>query len=405
MPVGVHYHVGPGWSADLPDGLPRTSVVLLAIAALLGGIFGAESAHAAQGGGWMSLLVGGGNTQNNARSRVRTANGTLAWITRVATPVETSPLLTPGRFALVLSVFVESTQTEEFFALQVPSTPPGVRRPLLACFHGFNTSYADIVNFTTFFDEAAQRDWFIVTPFQVSTVGNPQISFASVQSQEHVEAVIAYLLQNYWIDRDLLYGVGFSMGGGNALSYAARHRDRGMGAFAAVVNHTGSVALGDVYAHADPTVEAEMDLLFGGPPAQFPFEYQRSSLIELDAAGLLLQGGRHMGRNLVDMPIRNYYGIGDPNLYLVNQTIEFDRYMQTLPGSQSELFGVQVNPNCPHCWETIDESMVCNWLEMQTLNASSSNGAFLLDRSARWGPLDVETQAANLKRSPKRLSK
>ena len=48
------------------------------------------------------------------------------------------------------------------------------------------------------------------------------------------------------------------MGGGAALSYAARHRDPERGAFAAVVNHTGTISLRNTYHNVSPDQQGLM---------------------------------------------------------------------------------------------------------------------------------------------------
>jgi hypothetical protein len=196
------------------------------------------------------------------------------------------------------------------------------------------------------------------------------------------------------------------MGGGNALSYAARHRDRDLGAFAAVINHTGSVCISDVYAnnppsatcsavHPNPT-QANMRDTFGAPPPSFA--YQRSSLIDLDANGQLIAGGRHMAVNLADVPVRTHYSALDTIGYLREQSIAFDGFLRPRPEMSSSLI-VETQSVCPssscnspseHCWDILDATASCDWLSLHTLEAAPPRGELLADRDARWGGLEVE---------------
>ncbi|QDV07734.1 hypothetical protein Poly30_32650 [Planctomycetes bacterium Poly30] len=334
-------------------------------------------------------------SQDYGPHQVQLGNATFAYLTRVAVPAEAMPLLPSGIGGTVFtySLFVESTQAIELFALFVPDSPAGQRRPLLTAFHGFGTSHRDIDVRTRFFVEADDRDWFLVAPLQRNLADpagdNFDINYASAQSQLHVEAVIQFMLENYAIDRDRLYGVGFSMGGGSALSYAARHRDRSTGAFAAVVNHTGSVALENEYANlpvASPVIDI-MELIFGGPPSATPFEWQRSSLIELDAQGEILSGGRHMARNLGPVPTQTWFNSDDHLDHLRNQSQKLDQFMQGLVGADHSLVVVPGQiPNCDgqHCWSTLDQTMACDWLEQHSLNGQPLQGTVLADRAGNW---------------------
>lgn len=329
--------------------------------------------------------------------QVRLGNDTFAYIQRVSVAAEASmPLVSPtGGTVLNYSLFVDETQSVEFFSLFVPSSQVGVERPLLTAFHSFGLSHRDIDINTSFFHEAETRGWFLIAPLQRSladpTGGNVDIHYSSAQSQLHVEAVIDFILDHYEVDRDRIYGVGFSMGGGGAMSFAARHRNRRRGAFAAVVNHTGSVAISDVYANLPlgSTVANLMELIFGGLPAEVPFEWQRSSLIEVDDQGALVPNGQHMATNLAHVPTLTWYNTSDTVGYLVNQSIELVGYMQSLSATSHELVTVDGSnaPGCgsiQHCWGSLDEAQACDWLEQHSLNAFPQSGALLADRSGQW---------------------
>ncbi|MDG1050783.1 MAG: alpha/beta hydrolase-fold protein, partial [Planctomycetota bacterium] len=334
---------------------------------------------------------------------VRIGVGISGLISSIAPSAPATPGLIPGRggLALLVSILVEETQEEESFTIYVPPTPPGVERPLLAAFHGFNVSHLDIWANTSFIAECQARDWILVAPYQRNLAptgpGTSQTAFGSAQSQLHVQAVIDYAMDQFAVDRDRVYGVGFSMGGGAALSYAARHRDRERGAFAAVVNHTGTVSLQNVYSNADTSVQQLMVRIFNGSPSFSPFEYSRASVINLDAAGTLVPGGNHMASNLAGVAVRTYYGIGDSQQYLIDQGQSLHALMGSL-GLQHEL--VALPANCTpqqqgHCWSTIDETEVCDWLSSKSYQSPGPVGRILADRDGRWGEISVEPALSN----------
>ncbi len=340
----------------------------------------------------------GGNPAAMTPQRLRTGQATTAWLTSIATPALSAPTLIPGigGTAYVLRLFVPATGNEELFTLHVPDSAPGVARPLLVGFHGFGVSHLDFSYYNTdFLAEATARDWFVLAPLQINPALNTgDISFGSVESQLNVERVMQYVMAEWPIDLDRIYGVGFSMGGGNAMSYAARHRDRELGAFAAVVNHTGAVNPGDVWLQ-EPAIRGPLETTFGGPPPSF--EYQRSGTVDLSLAdGSLLPGGRHMAVNLGGVAVRTHYFVNDPKFYLRDQSDRLSQFMAASPHLSHELIVDLGPPPCVssglsgHCWDLLDEEDVCDWLELQSLGALPSDGSVLADRSCRWNGFDVD---------------
>lgn len=376
-----------------------------ALAALVAATPGTSSAQQGRfpGRSVLSLVNASPSRPSNYGPRhLQFGNGVSAFVSSVTAASAGGPGLIPGRGGLVLimSIFVEETQAEEPFSIYIPPTPVGVERPMLVAFHGFNVSHLDIWANTSFIDECQARDWILIAPYSRNLAptgpGTSQISFGSVQSQTHVQAVIDYVRENFAVDRDRIYGVGFSMGGGAAMSYAARHRNPERGAFAAVVNHTGTVSLRNTYDNVSPHLQALMNRIFNGSPSFIPFEYLRASSIDLDSSGNLVPGSRHMATNLAGVPVRTYYGIGDSEQYLVDQSQALGSFMSTI-SSNFQL--IALPSNCApvlqgHCWDTIDETEVCDWLELQSLPVPGPVGQVVADRNARWGNLRVEPSSS-----------
>ena len=205
-----------------------------------------------------------------------------------------------------------------------------------------------------------------------------------------------WVMDIYAVDPDRVYGVGHSMGGGSAMSYAARHRDRDGGAFAAVANHTGTVGVSNVW-DVEPVVRPDLELL-GGTPAQEPFEYQRSSTVELDQNGALIPGGRHMATNLSFVDTRTYYATNDSLTYLVTQSQSLTAFMQSLPFAMYQEVPVvapsaclNLPPGFPdgHCWESVDTVALYDWFQTKSLVVNPPFGSCLADRSGEWHGFDL----------------
>ncbi|MEC8511038.1 MAG: hypothetical protein VX015_02755 [Planctomycetota bacterium] len=343
----------------------------------------------------------GPGLQGNAMA-TRLSNNALALISATAAPASSesgTPLVTPsaGGTAYNLKLVIPSTGLEEFFSLHVPALPPGVERPMVVGFHSFRRSHLEVSLGTDLLTEAAARNWFFLAPVQRSAVGDPFVNYGSVQSQEHVEVLIRWVMDIYAVDRDRVYGVGHSMGGGSAMSFAARHRDCDAGAFAAVANHTGTVCVSNVW-DVEPVVRPELELLFGGTPAEERFEYQRSSTVDLDPNGALIPQGRHMATNLAFVDTRTYYASNDTLTYLSTQSQSLTAFMQSLPFALYEEIIVVAPSEClnlppgfpdGHCWESVDTADLYDWFESKSLVEMPPFGRCLADRSGRWYGFDV----------------
>lgn len=288
---------------------------------------------------------------------------------------------------------------QEKFLLQVPSTPPSGPTPLLVVFHKYGTSHGDVLN-TDFPAEVDARGWYLLSP-----LGGHQKNFGTMQAQINVRAALSLTLHLFaQIDRERIYGVGFSMGGGALASFAARHVDAQGAMFAAIVNHTGSVSL--AHAHYNDTYDDDdsndnpaagtglepqemMEFLLGGSPASVPFQYQRFSTIDLDPFTSVIGTGTDMSRNLAHVPTYVWYADNDPNAYLREQTTQFDTHVrpQNLANNLSTVSG------STHTWATLDETAVCDWLALRTLVVPTA-GTTLADEDGRFFHFDVVQDAS-----------
>lgn len=270
----------------------------------------------------------------------------------------------------------------ERFIIGIPSGVTGPA-PVLVLFHGYGEDPGEVLANTDLVTEALARGWVVYIPH-----GAHDYSYGIEYAQENIELTFDIIASRLPIDPERIYGVGFSMGGGAALSFAARHLDPAGPRFAAIVNHTGSTSLRSTY-HASPNKAVfESPLMFGGTPAQEPFRYMRCSSIDHDAfTGALIPEG-HMALNLERVPVRNTYAIYDPNLSLIDQTLALHDYLGSVGGSTSE---VPVNASA-HAWSTIDATAVLDWLEPQRLDVPELEEIVRVrpDRDSRWHDLGIE---------------
>ena len=272
---------------------------------------------------------------------------------------------------------------QELFLLQLPDTKPVVPAPLLVVFHRYGVSHADALYNTNFIAEVRARGWYMLAPLSAS-----QQNFACLEGQINTGAALHYVTSTCYVDKNRIYGVGFSMGGGWCASYAARHLDPNGSIFAAVVDHTGTVSLGDAYANevGNPSIIQELQGLFGGDPTSQPFNYQRCSTVDIDPITHLVGAGTDMARNL---PVtRCWMADNDPQPYLPLQTQIFYNHIQ--PMDRSDVLTI-VSGN-QHSWDTLDDTVVCDWLSTYTLHYPLI-GNTLADLDGAWYHFQIEQDA------------
>lgn len=276
------------------------------------------------------------------------------------------------------------TGWEEKFLVGVP-TNPITPAPCLVVFHGYGQEHRDMVSKTSYFQEAMARGWVVVAP-----LGAHKYNFAIDYSQENAKLALEWVATYLTLDPDRFYAVGFSMGGGMAASFASRHLDTFGPRIAAVAVHTGTCSMRDVYWSADDKALLESPLMFGGNPDRVPFRYQTASTIDLETTTGNVDQTSDMVRNLLHTPLYHFVALNDPNTFLVNQTVE--NHHQALGRGADSSF--VTSRDILHAWSTLEESVVLDWLEPQTLQAPGDGvtSSYLADRSGRWA--DVYLQQA-----------
>ncbi len=276
------------------------------------------------------------------------------------------------------------TSWEENFLIGLP-TGPVDRAPVLVLFHGYGETPTEMLLSTDYFNKARSRGWYVVAP-----LGAHKYNFGIEYAQRNIEQALNWVASVLPIDVNRLYGVGFSMGGGGATSYAARHQDRYTGRFAAVVNHTGTTSLTHGYALSNDTTLFDSPLMFGGSPAVFGFDYLRASTFDLDPVTGTIDQETDMIRNLTSTPVRTFAALGDPLAYLVTECDEFDSQLALRGGTGDSLRSAET----VHSWDTMDEDATLDWLEQYELEMPVPylNHEILADRPGRWHGFSILTR-------------
>ncbi|MFT5287222.1 MAG: hypothetical protein ACI8TQ_003403 [Planctomycetota bacterium] len=320
----------------------------------------------------------------------------------------TRPVLTTlkmmGNGGFLVLLQNSPTAFAEVFFIQVPPALSEEQpSPLLVGFHKFGSSPLDVPTNTSLEQECFDRNWFLLCP-----LGASQKSFSSIPSQLNTELVIELIVERYkpFIDTKRIYGVGFSMGGGNAVNYAARHLDPSRPMFAAIINHTGPASLRNGY-EEKPADQPIMETWFGGTPDQNPFEYARSSVLEiLDHTPPSMGGGPGPGPgggftppaileivakdsllgNLSHVPIYLVRAKLDPMTFINDQLDAQGRYMS--------LYGYphiykKIGGTTQHVWSTLNEKLTLNWLSQFSLELPIS-ARTMADRDDTYFYFDIE---------------
>ncbi|TDJ68781.1 MAG: hypothetical protein E2O39_12640 [Planctomycetota bacterium] len=293
----------------------------------------------------------------------RTSDGELEFATIVggafSNPFDATTLYAGTPWPRVFQIQINNTGTGwvEVFHLAIPIQPLNPA-PLLVAFHGASASQNDIGYNTDYYQKAMARGWYVIAP-----LGAHEWNFGVPYAQANIEVALDWVVEHFNIDPDRVYGVGFSMGGGVAASYAARHLDPAHVRLAAIVNHTGTTSLRDTYNHWPLGVMnvLEHTLMFGGSPTDFPFAYQQVSTIDLDSPAYpgAVDPTADMSRNLTNVPVMIFASPNDPNGYLVDQSLHIYDHLVGLHADPL----LRLGAGTVHQWGTINSNLVLNYLE------------------------------------------
>ncbi|MFT7678067.1 MAG: pimeloyl-ACP methyl ester carboxylesterase [Planctomycetota bacterium] len=296
-----------------------------------------------------------------------------SWSTAWGRQITAAPV-GPGVYAITLNRL--GTGWSERFLIGIPQNSSGFA-PALVLFHGYGETPDDLLANTDYFAKAQARGWFVIAP-----LGAHKFNYSIPYAQRNVERALGWCAKKLPIDLDRMYAVGFSMGGGMATSYAARHQNPRRGRFAAVVDHTGTVSIQDCYWMTGDKLLMESPLMFGDTPLGDPFAYQRASTIDLAPGSTTVDQDTDMLRNMTHISVKSFAASFDPLTFLVNQTQLFSDQM-TVRGGSANLYLANASI---HNWSTLDETATLNWLDGISLAERGPNQlhSLLADRKGRW---------------------
>jgi len=216
----------------------------------------------------------------------------------------------------------------------------------------------------------------------MAPLGAQQVNYGIPYAQTNIAYALDFVTNVIPYDPDRVYGIGFSMGGGTVMSYAARHLDPDHPRFAAIVNHTGTVSVSHTYYNVGDTSNFDNELTFGGSPAEFPFLYSRSSVVDVDATTSQVDPNTDQARNLTHVPVLNQHADFDPLSYIVTQTQVVYAWLNAMAGSETYLL---TPPFAGHAWSTIDEPTALDFLYSKSLQVpTEGTHRILADRDAAW---------------------
>ena len=318
-----------------------------------------------------------------------TAGGTMAQPPSAGGPAG------PGPDRLILffvKFFKNKTQSGYREDVMVYAPDQSQPRPLLVVFHKWGVSHLDAWVNTTYFQEAQKRGWHVLAPLSASGV-----HLNSLAGQKNTEYAIDWALANFNIDRDRIYGVGFSMGGAAVANFAARHLDPGRFMFAAIVDHTGGVSHVDTYANSGPNAQYPFDFWFGDPfaipyePAD-PWEMTRSSVIDFDPQTLVVDTDTDLARNLTHVAVKVHRITNEPapTAYLETQTDVFVSHLLSRGGTPI----LDIVPYAAHTWDSLDERSALSFLDPWTLRVPT-NANTLADTDGKYFFFHVHQDAPN----------
>ena len=275
--------------------------------------------------------------------------------------------------------------------------------PALILFHSYYEDPTALETRTSFFDEAMARGWFVIAPLGAN-IANFGIDYA----QQNTEDALEFVWANFgsFIDQERVYGVGFSMGGGWASSYAARHVGLGDIRMAAQLIHTGTLSLTDLShrsrhrplflpAGSGVVRQADFDspVLFGPDiDPERAFRMRRSSSLHVDWTDTgfesfwipslpnpdNINGDQSLAWNLRHTYQAFTWATDDKSAPLGVLATQTEITRDFLVGTVGQVPAAPLTPclvpqpapsACPenHCWGFLCEDEVLDWLAMHTL--------------------------------------
>jgi len=243
-----------------------------------------------------------------------------------------------------------------------PASIPG-SGALVIAFHSYSVSEKDIWINTQLAQICKERGWLLVAPY-----GMVDTHYGNFESQLSLDNVLSTVGKFFHWDPQRVYTVGFSMGGGAALSYSMRHLQSGRTQIAGVVNHTGTQDLVDVYNKGNIAVKQMLinDSHFHGPPTTEDGAYAYKRVSPSIFTGGALDPDFTPVRNLAHLPIYTFVNLDDPQTNLVADNLAVSSYLQ---GQGVNVNLATAHKGAIHAWSTLDLDAALNWISGYSLPA------------------------------------
>ncbi len=242
--------------------------------------------------------------------------------------------------------------------------PQGPNVPLVFVWNGWGLSAGSFFNgMSDIPDEANLRGWLVCV-----VTGLDDQAFGAPKPQKNVEAALQYVVDNYKVDEDRIYGVGWSAGGGAMAAFTARNLDPARPMIAALATNAGNYDLNNSYAQENAAIQMIMQHpnVFAGPPVPpFLFNYLQS-MTEYYVGTQLppFVEPVSQARNLIHVPIYHVYSSDDPLTYLVGQNVKFRDYLVS-KGANVTSTTFSGLPN-PHDWTLLNAKTTLDFLQAHT---------------------------------------
>ncbi|MGQ0553648.1 MAG: alpha/beta hydrolase fold domain-containing protein [Planctomycetota bacterium] len=291
------------------------------------------------------------------------------------------------------------TAYAEIFKYQLGTRydPFGTPHPMVIAYHGYGGSANSVNLLSTIDEECNSRGWVYFSP-----TGLDDQLFGTPVAQQHVEVAMQWMLDNFNIDPDRLYMVGFSMGGGVTANFAARHRSPDGLMIAAIGVVSGTYDWASTYETAvsqDLIDILEHPLNFGGSPAAQLFRYQQASALHFlmgsypPLPGTLLDMVS-MATNLGSTPSYLVWDSGDIVPDVLTQGPVFSALLAALPADH-EAHVVSGTSN-PHSWSVLNEGELFDFFDGKVVDRTPTEYAAQLDLggAVSWSQVDQRQAGA-----------
>ena len=246
--------------------------------------------------------------------------------------------------------------------------------PMVLAYHGYGSSANSVALLSDIDDECYERGWAYFAP-----TGMDDQLFGSPLSQQNVEAALNWMLNHFNIDRDRIYLVGFSMGGGVVCNMASRHRDPNGNMFAAMGIVSGTFDWTMTWKIGDSTLKTLMQspFNFSGPANNpvYKYNYQKASGLFYTyntypplVATLVPNELQSLSTNLGSTPTYIVWDTGDTLPEVQLQEAAFHNLVQSMGGIvdyhtvSGTLHPINGTP-APHSWAVLDENALFDFFE------------------------------------------